>query len=111
MKSGACLLICLVFIIACCASGLKPLDTNMEKTWLSFIKDGKTTKEEIIITYGSPMKTFTNENILIYSMWFAETRGQGFIKQERRNTVGEYHFVFVFDENNILKRHSFLKVR
>jgi hypothetical protein len=109
MKSGACLLICLVFMIACSATGLKPLDTNMEKTWLSFIKDGKTTKEEIIITYGSPMKTFTNENILIYSIQFIER--QGFIKQERRSRVGEYHFVFVFDEHNILKRHSFLKVR
>ena len=109
MKSGIYILICLVFIIACCATDLRPVDKYLEETSLSFIEDGKTTKDEIILKYGFPMKTFNNGGILIYNTAFSEKRG--FITMQDVAKVGDYHFVFVFDENNILKRHSFLKVR
>jgi hypothetical protein len=115
MKSGICILLCLVFITGCGAPSLKPVDTNREKTWLSFIEDGKTTKEEIILKYGSPAKAFTNESILIYIMRLDETRGfvngaepsRRFFPEYR----GKYHFVFVFDEHSILRKHSFLETR
>jgi len=110
MKSVICILICLAFIEGCGAPNLKYVDTNLEKTWLSFIEDGKTTKEEITLKYGSPMKAFANDSILIYIMRFDEMKG--FIKDKQGILEHEdYHFVFVFDKHNILKKHSFLKTR
>jgi hypothetical protein len=100
MKSGICILICLVFIIACSVTGLQPVDKGLEATLLPFIKDGKTTKEEIMLKYGSPTKTFTSESSLIY-----------IYNIRCSNNIPECHLVLVFDEHNILKRHSFLKVR
>jgi hypothetical protein len=113
MKLGICILLCLAFITGCGAPSLRPVDTNLEKTWLSFIQDGKTTKAEIILKYGSPIKIFAKESILIYIMQPDEIKG--FINvsgaASREYPRGEYHFVFVFDENDILKKHSFLTVR
>ncbi|MGO9136266.1 MAG: hypothetical protein ACLP9S_08385 [Syntrophales bacterium] len=113
MKSGLCILLCLVFITGCGAPSLRPVDTNLEKTWLSFIEDGKTTKAEILLKYGAPVKLFAKESILIYIMQPDETKG--FINvsgsASREYPRGDYHFVFVFDEHNVLKNHSFLKVK
>lgn len=107
MKSGICLLVCLAFITGCGVSKLKPVDTSLQESYLSFIQDGKTTKEDIIQKYGNHCKTFTNDSIRIYIMQLDGMKG--FITD-----VGwreEYHFVFVFDEHNVLKKHSFLKAR
>ena len=111
MKSGMCILLCLAFIAGCGAPKLKHIDKNLEETWLSSIKDGKTTKEEIILKYGSPVKTFTKENILIYIVQF--DKAKGFVNDiiPSMYPLGNYHLVFVFDQNDILKKHSFLQTR
>jgi hypothetical protein len=113
MKSGMCILLCLAFIAGCGAPKLKHIDKNLEETWLSFIKDGETTKEEVILKYGTPVKTFTKENILIYIVRFDKTKGfvNDTIPSLHYYPTGNYHLVFVFDQHDILKKHSFLQTR
>lgn len=113
MKSVICILVCLTFIAGCGAPVIKDVDPNFEKTWLSFIEDGKTTKEEITLKYGAPIKAFNKESLLIYIMRPDETKGfvNAFSQDSCPYPVGDYHFVFVFDEKGVLKKHSFLKTR
>ena len=95
-------------------------DENIQQKWLPFIKDGKTTKEEVLLKLGMPSAQFEGERILIYKMMFDEKEGfkvasryisMAWDSRFSQWGIPEYHLVLVFDKRNVLQRHSLLFIK
>ena len=83
-----------------CAPNRKVIDPQLESERFGYLQDGKITRQEIIDRLGNPHHSYENKRIVIYS-WFDEKSG-GHIK---------YDIVLIFNENDILERHSVVRVR
>ena len=85
---------------------------------LNFLADSKTTKEEVITTLGQPSGKFEREKILTYRLGF-KTGNKGFYVVEQHPGMpieenwadAKYSLVLVFDENDVLRKHSLVEVR
>jgi hypothetical protein len=97
------LLLCLqMFIAVGCATHKLQGDRDL----LSFIEDGHTTKEQVELKLGEPTAQCSSGKIIIYRL-------QG-NTQSGYQIVRFYHccsLILVFDEQDILKKHSFIKMR
>src|ERR1051325_5888960 len=72
------LIIALVSLSGCCAAGPHPTpatDAEIAQGPLAFLRDGSTTKEEVILQLGAPAAVFESERILTYRL--RHTREQG----------------------------------
>lgn len=92
---------------------------EIEQRSLSFLRDGKTTKQEVILRLGIPSAQFQAERILAYRLSYNEQSKEVltaprevFVRDPRIAgwTMSQYNLVLVFDENDILRQHNFLKV-
>ena len=77
---------------------------------LTFIQDGKLTREDALLRFGVPASEFENERILTFRI---AQRTDGSINAVDRDTAGAvyqagavYSLVLVFDARGVLKRHS-----
>jgi len=108
----------LAFLFTTCAH-IRVVDKSIQDKWLSFIEDGKTTKDEILLKLGKPSGEFEGGRIFTYTMSFSEEDGfrvnyeREFIYPYQKYSVSKakYNLVLVFKENNILSKHNLLKVR
>lgn len=91
-----CLLYTLIATISC-APQREVIDEHVTIERFKFLHDGKTDKQEIIDQLGLPPSTYENRRIFIYYWRGEESK--------------VYHVVLVFNEDNILKRHSVVRVR
>jgi hypothetical protein len=96
-----------------CSSYIAPLDPNRTRSWLPFLIEGKTTKEEVLNRLGTPVNQYEDGSIVSY------------ILRENLNSqlqVGEtgssrdwkpeiYNLVLVFGPTEILERYSIVHVR
>jgi hypothetical protein len=73
------------------------MDAHVAIERFEFLQDGKINKQEIIDRLGAPSSSYENGRIVIY-YWFGE-----------KSKV--YNFVLVFNEDNVLERHSVVRVR
>ena len=80
------------------------VDTATTGKYEGFIKDGKTTREEIQGRLGPSNSAYENGRILIYHVYLEE---DGRMNLKGRGTC--YACVLVFDINNVLERHSLVK--
>ena len=101
-----------VLVLACAQKYYYENDIELQQKWLPFLVDGKTTKEEVksklrvqFLPYGVPFNEFKDGRIWTYIMLITE---EGSLEA---NDSGHYHLVLVFNENNILKKHSLLRFR
>ncbi len=111
----------LMIMLAGCAlvPTLKAADAELEGKWLGFVKDNVSTKQDILLKLGPPSAQFEGEKILIYRLMLDEKEGlvpvnRSFDPQDPRISEwsrGQFNLVLVFDEKNILVRHSLLKIR
>ena len=84
---------------------------------LNFLSDGKTTREEVIITLGQPSGRFEAEKILTYRLGY-EPQNKGYTVVEREATgsgwptwtAAKFSLVLVFDDAGNLRKHSLVKV-
>jgi hypothetical protein len=107
---------------------------ELQQKWLPFLEDGTTTKREIEQTLGQPTTRYEDGKIWAYSIQLTEARAGEIgipepetigipepetigipepgttVISESESYVGHYSLVLVFDEKNILKRHSLVKV-
>ena len=91
------LIICLAFS---CALKRQVIDPEFESERFGYLQEGKTSRQEIIDRLGNPHHSYENRRIVIYT-WFDE-KSDGHIK---------YDIVLIFNENDILERHSVVRVR
>ncbi len=78
-------------------------DTARQQKWFPFLEDGKTQKEEIEQRLGQPHVQYEKGRIWTYRLFLHEG--------PKVYTIGPYNLVLVFDERNILNKHSFLRDR
>jgi hypothetical protein len=103
-------------LVAGCATTPPPITGRPEL--LNFLSDAKTTKEEVITTLGQPSGKFEREKILTYRLGF-KTGNKGFYVVEQQPGMpiednwadAKYSLVLVFDEKNVLRKHSLVEVR
>ena len=99
-----CLVIFSIFIfsttiISSCAPKRKVIDdADIFIGQWEFVKDVKITKQEIINRLGEPMSSYENGRIVIYSY-----------RKEEKDKL--YNLVLVFNDNNVLARHSIVQLR
>jgi hypothetical protein len=101
------ILVISAFVLASCASHVKPVDEDVCMKCVGLIKDGKTTKAEVlqqeyfylhIQTYKS-----NNNTILIFKI------SDGKRWWDTRPKI--YNLVLVFDQDDILQKHSLVQVQ
>jgi len=106
-----------VLVLACAQKYYYVNDIELQQKWLPFLVDGKTTKEEVESKFGSSyyydvwgvhytnVIKYKDGRIWTYIMLITE---EG---PPQPVSWGHYHLVLVFNENNILKKHSLLRFR
>ncbi len=105
-----------VLVLACASKYYYVNDIELQQKWLPFVEDGTTTKREIEQTLGQPTTRYEDGKIWAYSIQLTEARAGeiGILEPETtgipESYVGHYSLVLVFDEKNILKRHSLVRV-
>ena len=88
----------LIVVLACsCAPKRQVIDPQLEDERFGYLQDGKTNRQEIIYRLGNPLHSYENGRIVIYSWFDEEQKG--------------YDIVLVFNEDNVLERHSVVRVR
>ena len=94
----------------------KTAEKSAEKTFLESLEDGKTSKQMVILKLGQPSGTFEGERILTYRIGKDE---HGYSVLDRQTGVSVYSpwtgakfsLVLIFDEHNVLRKHSMVLVR
>jgi hypothetical protein len=95
-----------VMIFSCATKGsyVERVDESTCDMCVNFIEDGKTTKEEVLhkqnfyVLYK--MYKSNNDTIMIFG-----------VTSWKEKTYKEYDLVLVFDENDLLKRHSLVRTK
>lgn len=112
MRKAIPVILFLTALLAGCATTGPP----SSKTLLDFLKDGVTTKEEVLLQLGQASGAFESERILTYRIGKDDA---GYFLLDRLNrtdqrgtwAMSSHSLVLVFDENNTLRRHSLVPVR
>lgn len=74
----------------------------LESGKLAFLQNGKTTKEEVLLQLGIPSSQFEGERIITYWLNLDESKDMD---------SGRYSLVLVFDDRQILEKHSMIKMK
>ena len=121
MRNFRMLLFFLALFLAGCAA-TQQFANKEAHPQLDFLKEGVTTKEEVLIKLGIPAAQFEGERILLYRLRERQKEGLAVIPPElgyrdaRLAPVrsswgpGDYSLVLVFDEKNMLRKQSLIKV-
>jgi hypothetical protein len=110
----------LVLILALTLVGCATTQIKGHADLLNFLADGKTTKEEVLVQLGQPSGKFEQEKILTYRLGF-DSRSRGYYVVERARGMGsestweawmncKYSLVLVFDNKDVLGKHSLVEV-
>jgi hypothetical protein len=104
VRAGAVATLLMVTVTGCMAPPLTKAE--LENGPLSFIRDGSTTREEVILHLGPPSAEFEGNRILTYRISHdpAATAGLSVSGGE------QYHLILVFDTRNVLTKHSLVPV-
>ncbi len=76
-------------------------DISRLQKWFPFLEDGKTTKKEVELKLGPPQTEYEDGRIWTYRITPTP--------EGPRIGIGLYNLVVVFDDRNILNKHSFLR--
>ena len=86
--------------------------TPPDESIIEFLEDGLTTKKEAILELGYPSGKFEGERILTYRLSYSSEQ-----KWRVREKVDpydwqlvKYSLVLVFDDNNVLEKHSLVPI-
>lgn len=93
-------LLLIVVLSFSCAPKRQVIDPQLEGERFGYLQDGKTNRQEIIDRLGNPRHSYENGRIIIYS-WI-DTKSDVYVT---------YDIVLIFNENDILERHSVVRVR
>ncbi len=102
-----------------CAPTQQIVNKETEAKWLSYLEDGRTAKQQVLLRLGLPSAQFEGEKILTYRMKLSKKEGLVVVSRESdaKNpwlsqwVRAEYSLVLIFDDQHVLKRHSLLHVR
>lgn len=98
-----------LLLIACAHTELYVNDIALQQKWLPFLEDGKTTREEVKAKLHDPGMEYEDGRIWTYRLRLEEEGAERIVVS--KSLIGHYTLVLVFDERNILKRHSLVRYR
>jgi hypothetical protein len=80
---------------------------------LSFLEDGASTKESVLLKLGQPSGQFEGENILTYRMTVSDETGLVVTCAAGQGgwQLARYSLVLVFDARHVLQKHNLVQVR
>lgn len=104
LRKTSCWVLCVLLLTTC--AHIRIADKSLEKEWLPFIEDGRTTKDEVLSKLGKPTGQFEDGRIFTYQMTFSEKEGF----RVDYNKTFQYNLVLAFDGRNILQKHHILKL-
>jgi hypothetical protein len=101
-----------------CAYGVPLSIAEVETKHLAFLRDGETTREEILLKFGDPTGIFEDGRILTFRLEASETAVIPVRREYDRDLPGVTHWrlanlslVAVFDDKNVLRRHALVPVK
>jgi hypothetical protein len=101
-----------------CAYSVPLSIAEVETKHLAFLRDGTTTREEILLRFGDPSGVFEDGRILTFRLEASETSVIPVRREYDRDLPGvtqwrlaNLSLVAVFDEKNVLRRHSLVAVK
>ncbi len=101
-----------LLVAGCAASTVAPEDPQVVSGVLPFIRDGKTPRKEILSRLGEPDYRHEGGRILAYKMWMCAMEEQRpLIAVTRCRDPGTYNLILVFGPNNLVERHSMVRVK
>jgi hypothetical protein len=117
MKTKVLLLIGLVATLVLAGCATKPTPLKGRADLLSFLADGVTTRQEVIVRLGQPSARFEGEKILTYRLGYEPKNSGYYVVDRETNPAGwsawklaRYSLVLVFDPVGVLKEHSVVEV-
>ncbi len=109
MKHLACMLLLAVLLAGCASAPVEKGRADL----LDFLVDSKTTKQEVLTNLGQPSAKFQNERILTYQLAVTPKTSAYYVVERRSYPSGwpdwrlaKYSLVLVFDEHDVLQKHS-----
>ena len=105
-----CCIIC--FLTSCTATVENVERKQQNSTLIKFLKNGHTKKREVIDSFGQPSRKFSHDRIFTYRI-LSDENGLWFISLTTSdNWINVHHsLVLVFDDNNVLKKYSLIRIR
>jgi hypothetical protein len=109
----------ILLLLGCAETRLQTVDDETLQQQLALLEDSKTTKEDILLKFGIPSCQFEGEKILSYRLRYnqKDSRFEVISREVDRRDPRfaewmwtEYNLVLVFDEKNILQKHSVLRI-
>ena len=98
----------LLVLLAGCATPQRAADEAL----LDFLENGKITKEIVVLKLGHPSTTFfEKENTIFYRVGHEKGRGYFVLDQSIGWYETKFSLVLIFDNENVLRKHSLVKVR
>jgi len=100
---------CILFLIvsACGYTTIKHGVSISDNRVAQNIIDGKTTKQEVLLEFGTPTKTIDNEKMFFYE-WTEESEAK--IPLYKGTTTYLNQLIIVFDETDVVKNHRISEV-
>jgi hypothetical protein len=106
------LIVTVLLVAGCAASTVTPADPQIVSQKLPFILDGKTPRKEILSNLGEPNYRHEGGRIFAYKMWMCAMEEQRpMIAETRCRDQGTYNLILVFGPNNLVERHSLVRVK
>jgi hypothetical protein len=106
------LIVTVLLVAGCAASTVAPENPQIVSERLPFIQDGKTPRKEVLSRLGEPDYRHEGGRILAYKLWMCAMEEQRpLIAATRCRDAGAYNLVLVFGPNNLLERHSLVRVK
>ncbi|MEI8290717.1 MAG: hypothetical protein WCH99_14720 [Verrucomicrobiota bacterium] len=107
---GICfMLLALGLLVAGCVSPVPGASRNL----LSFMQNGQTTRQEVILKLGQPSGSFEHEQILTYRI--GEDKDQGYYlvspKFMQPWQSVRYSLVLLFDDRGVLQKKNMVSVQ
>ena len=107
-----CLVVMILLAAGCAASTVAPQDQQFVSERLPFLRDGKTSRKEVLTRLGAPDYRHEGGRILAYKMWMCAVEVQQPLSEEIRcRDPGTYNLILVFGPNNLVERHSLVRVK
>ena len=108
-------LILIIIIAGCSKPHIKPINNQLllNSELIGFIRDGITTREEVLLRLGVPSAQFEGEKILTYQL-HVDQEGKWQLVAPKINEFsnlrewqkGTYSLVLVFNSDGVLRKHS-----
>jgi len=92
---------------ACSTSPVAPVDPAQVMQKFGFLRDGATTRQEVVDRMGAPHATYEKNSMVTYVVFGNELGNFNVgIPPSRGSSRGEYTLVLVFDARDVLNKHS-----